>query len=407
MMGYQASAFRACGYAGFFLSFVQSMLLARHLGLSQLTLLGVTGTVILTFYILMIATKILADGELIIYYHHEIAVVATTGLFLRLTGNPVLSYLDILVLGLGLFLAFGRIGCFMVGCCHGRPCGWGVCYGKEHAEAGFPDYLVGVRLFPIQLFESVLALCIVGSGLIVLFHSHRPGAVLLYYVIAYGCGRFCLEFFRGDAARRYFLGFSEAQWTSLLLAFAALAGEYVRLLPESHWHRTAAALMLLCMVGITIWRRLDRLRRFELLHPFHVREISLALQHLNSLRREPSLYESSRRGPVVHVVRTSPGYRISAGLCPVASGVVEHFSLSLEGRTLRPRAARILSQLLAHLTGKPDSCNVIQRSSGVFHILFVFPSEGGGQGHSPGASSTQSIISYSAARWVSLPFPMR
>src|SRR6185437_4808983 len=216
------SAFQILGYTGFLLACIECILLTRYLGLSRLTLLGITGTVIITFYLLMMLTKVLANGEVIIYYHHEIAVIATSALFLRLTAQPILPYLDVLVLGLGLFLAFGRIGCFMVGCCHGRPCRWGIRYGRNHADAGFPHYLVGVSLFPIQAVESLFAFCLVAFGLFMILNPHAPGSVLLFHVVAYGCGRFCLEFFRGDADRRYLFGFSEAQWTSCILALGAL-----------------------------------------------------------------------------------------------------------------------------------------------------------------------------------------
>jgi phosphatidylglycerol:prolipoprotein diacylglycerol transferase len=42
-------------------------------------------------------------------------------LYLRYHKLPVRQYLDILVIGLMLTLAFGRIGCFLNGCCFGKP----------------------------------------------------------------------------------------------------------------------------------------------------------------------------------------------------------------------------------------------------------------------------------------------
>ncbi|MGA2172431.1 MAG: prolipoprotein diacylglyceryl transferase family protein [Sedimentisphaerales bacterium] len=42
-------------------------------------------------------------------------------LYLRYHKLPVRQYLDILVIGLMLALAFGRIGCFLNGCCFGKP----------------------------------------------------------------------------------------------------------------------------------------------------------------------------------------------------------------------------------------------------------------------------------------------
>src|SRR5260370_19812981 len=114
LFGRPCPSFQVCGYTGFALGFMQSLMLIKRLGLSQLTLLGICGIVILTFCTLTMVTKILAGEETIIYYHHEIAVVVMTALFLRLINQPTRPYLDITVLGIGLFLGFGRIGCLLV-----------------------------------------------------------------------------------------------------------------------------------------------------------------------------------------------------------------------------------------------------------------------------------------------------
>lgn len=366
----RSSAFQLCGYTGFLLSFVLSLVLVRHFGLLQLTLLGITGTVILTFYILMMATKILVGSEVIIYYHHEIAVIATSAIYLRLMKQPVLPYLDILVLGLGLFLACGRIGCFMVGCCHGRPCRFGVCYGDEQANAGFPRYMVGVRLFPIQAVESILALCVVACGLTLLFKQHEPGTVLLFYVIAYGCARFCLEFFRGDAARPYYWSFSEAQWISLILAIAVLVGERARILPTSKWHILAAFSMAASMLFLNLWRHLDPSHRFELLHPHHLSEIIASLNHLDSLLSSPSLngvFEHDQAS--VHIAETSRGYRFSLGKAVGIRGPVMHYSVSKKDSPLSVRGAHMLSRLIADLQHSTVSSTLVEGSGGVFHIL--------------------------------------
>lgn len=50
-----------------------------------------------------------------------IAAVTVILLYLRYHKLPVRRYLDILAIGLLLALAFGRIGCFMKGCCFGKP----------------------------------------------------------------------------------------------------------------------------------------------------------------------------------------------------------------------------------------------------------------------------------------------
>jgi hypothetical protein len=163
-LGKPFPAYQVCGYTGFIVGLMQSLVLIKLAALSNFVLLGITGVVILTFYGLVAATKIITGEEQIIYYHHEIAVMAMLALFLRLTRQPLLPYLDVGILGIGMFLAFGRVGCLMVGCCHGRPYKFGVCYRPEHAKEGFPDSLVGMRLFPIQAVESMFVLGVLLLG---------------------------------------------------------------------------------------------------------------------------------------------------------------------------------------------------------------------------------------------------
>lgn len=361
--------FQLCGYTGFFLSFVQSSLLVRHLHLSQLTLLGITGTVILTFYVLMMITKIVARGEVIIYYHHEIAVIAAGALFLRLTNQPVLPYLDILVLGLGVFLACGRIGCLMVGCCHGRPCRWGVSYGQDHARAGFPRYLVDVKLFPIQAVESILASCIVACGYLLLLRLHKPGSVLAFYILAYACVRFCLEFFRGDAGRPYLFGFSEAQWTSIILSIVILIDKRFKIVWGSEWHWAFPASLGTAMIFLSLWRQLDRSHRFNLLHPRHVREVVTAIEHLDALMDDACANPQTTEPGTIHVAQTSRGYRLSAGKTRGASGFFTHYCLSKRDGTLTPDAARLLARLIRNFQPRCASFVVVEGREGVFHIL--------------------------------------
>lgn len=50
-----------------------------------------------------------------------ISAIAVIGFYCRYHKLPVRRYLDILAIGLMLALAFGRIGCFLNGCCFGKP----------------------------------------------------------------------------------------------------------------------------------------------------------------------------------------------------------------------------------------------------------------------------------------------
>ena len=134
--------FQICGCTGLTFAITLSAVLIEHSGLTFWILAAIIMVAIAAFFALVMATKIITGEERIIYYHHEIAVMLMAALFLRINRQPLFPYLDITIIGIGTFLIFGRIGCLMMGCCHGRPHRWGVRYSEEHAAFGFPSYLV-------------------------------------------------------------------------------------------------------------------------------------------------------------------------------------------------------------------------------------------------------------------------
>jgi hypothetical protein len=116
-------AFRLCGYIGLALAPLPALCLVTSRDLSLLVMAGIMSVAVLTFFGLVIATKIITGEERVINYHHQIGVMVVAAVLLRLLGQPVLPYLDVTILGIGMFLVCGRIGCLMAGCCHGRPFG--------------------------------------------------------------------------------------------------------------------------------------------------------------------------------------------------------------------------------------------------------------------------------------------
>ena len=373
LLGRAWPTFQVCGYTGLLVAIVQSSALIAATGLSQLTLLGMTGVIILTFFALVIVTKMIVGEERIIYYHHEIAVVATVAIFLRVIGQPVLPYLDVTVMGLGAFLAFGRMGCLMVGCCHGRPSRWGVVYRDEHAAAGFPAYLVGVRLFPIQIVESGFAALLVIAGVTAIVQGYPPGTALGLYLLLYAAGRFCFEFARGDAARPYLWGFSEAQWTSLAVALAELWAEYVGLLPGYGWHAAVPLLLLASVPALALIRRRRQPSHFALLHARHIRELAEAVQLLDGtldpgrLATDPTDVVGSN---VIQVASTSLGVSISAGDVADGSRRIRHYSISCRPAALTESSVAVLATTIGRVRHAAPPVAVVPGTSGVFHILF-------------------------------------
>ncbi len=122
--------------------------------------------------------------------------------------DSLLEVLDIVITALPLGHAFGRVGCFLNGCCHGRITedALGVCfpntseafYAHKHAHLLPPMQQHSLPVFPVQLFEAsgnILVLAL----LIYLFRKKvRHGIIAATYLVSYPPLRFITEFFRDD-----------------------------------------------------------------------------------------------------------------------------------------------------------------------------------------------------------------
>ncbi|MGH9407362.1 MAG: prolipoprotein diacylglyceryl transferase [Terriglobia bacterium] len=140
--------------------------------------------------------------------------------YVRTRHLPLLKVFDAFAPAVALGQAIGRVGCFMAGDDFGKPAhhSWlGVAFTSPYAET--PQNLLGVPLYPVQLFESVLTLII--FLILIWFYTRktRDGQIFVMYLMMYAVARFFLEYYRGDTDRGIF--FHGALSTAQLVAIAA------------------------------------------------------------------------------------------------------------------------------------------------------------------------------------------
>jgi hypothetical protein len=365
--GRPVPAFRLCGTVGFALGVAAGAGLAAAHGRSPWLVAALGGVAAVTFTVLSAVARGPDGDEQLVYYHHQLAVLATTIATLLLAGAPVLPYLDAVAVGLGVFLVLGRVGCLMVGCCHGRPARVGICYGPAHVREGFPAHRAGVRLVPVPALESAWTL--VSVGVAVAASWQGPGAGVAAYIVTYAAGRFVLEYARGDGARPYLLAISEGQWTSLALVGAVVTAELAGVVATDPVHAVALALLAVAAAATLLAGLLRRGSDCVLLTPRHLEEVAWTVAHLAGRagvdgRLAPVL------GPVpsaVHVAATSQGLSISASTLVGADAAVHHFALSRAGG-LTPETAAALGQVLCVLTGDEPQPVLRSRGGDVFHL---------------------------------------
>lgn len=147
-----------------------------------------------------------------VFYGGLILGIAFAGLYLRRTKKPIGGYTDVGAICIPLFHGFGRIGCFLSGCCYGveSTCGF-VMHHSIMEEAN------GVRRFPVQLCEVVFNFALASVLYVLLKKKKAQGRLLNIYLYAYPVFRFADEFLRGDTYRGIWFGLSTSQWLSLLL----------------------------------------------------------------------------------------------------------------------------------------------------------------------------------------------
>lgn len=114
---------------------------------------------------------------------------------------------------------FGRIGCFMAGCCYGVPYqGVGAVVFPEGSYA--PP---GEGLFPVQLIEAI-CLMIIAITVLVLRVARRYEYTVEMYLFMYGIVRFILEYYRYDDIRGEIANLSTSQWISVIMIAIAVVG---------------------------------------------------------------------------------------------------------------------------------------------------------------------------------------
>lgn len=123
-----------------------------------------------------------------------------------------LDLLDMVAPCVALAQGFGRIGCFLAGCCYGAETKLpiGVIF-KENSLAP-----AGVPLLPTQLFSSAFDFLL---AVFLLWYSKKQrknGRVFATYMIIYSVGRFLIEFIRNDPRGKVGV-FSTSQFIAIFI----------------------------------------------------------------------------------------------------------------------------------------------------------------------------------------------
>lgn len=123
--------------------------------------------------------------------------------------------IDVLAVSIPLFHAIARVGCFLAGCCYGIECDCPIAINYIIEDNGIIE---SANRIPVQLIEAIFN---IGIFIYLFSMVRKPDwknkKMLTRYIVLYSCGRFLLEFIRGDTVRGIIYGVSFSQMISIIV----------------------------------------------------------------------------------------------------------------------------------------------------------------------------------------------
>lgn len=136
-------------------------------------------------------------------------------LFSKCFGIPSMQGCDYVIPSLFVARAVGKIGCGILGCCHGFPCDWGV-YSS----------IAGERVFPLQWLEvtfcvTMVVVCIKGAKR---YQYQANGRVYGLAMVVFGVERYLIQFLTTDY--QFAIGFNMQSIYAILMFLLGLLTLY-------------------------------------------------------------------------------------------------------------------------------------------------------------------------------------
>jgi phosphatidylglycerol:prolipoprotein diacylglycerol transferase len=155
-----------------------------------------------------------------------ILVILAMSLYIRHYRLPFWQIGDLWAPAAAIGQSIGRVGCFMAGCCYGRPTdvSWGVVFTNPKSLAPLNQVL-----HPTQLYSSLSGLIIFIVLIVMHVKKRFDGQVFLWFLILHSTARLLIERFRGDD-RGYIAGInmSVTQAITIIILIAAVVMLFVR-----------------------------------------------------------------------------------------------------------------------------------------------------------------------------------
>lgn len=167
--------------------------------------------------------KLLGTDGLVVY-GGIIGGILCAVIYCRLKKKNFWDYFDLVLPSVAVAQGFGRMGCFMAGCCYGEEThAW---YGIAFVHSDYAPN--GVKLIPTQLISSAGMFLIAALLFLYARQAKKAGQVGALYLVLYSVGRFSVEFLRGDLERGRVGVLSTSQFISVFILVIGIVLWFLR-----------------------------------------------------------------------------------------------------------------------------------------------------------------------------------
>lgn len=181
-------------------------------------------------------TVVNLSGGGIVLYGGLIAAAVAFFVFCAVNQIRPLALLDIITPSIFLGIGFGRIGCFLNGCCYGKETSlpWGVQFPRDSATFGAlveknlldETALCTPPLHPTQLYSAIDGFVLAALTAWYFSRRRRNGEVFAIGLTIYPITRFLIEFIRNDEPGLLAPRLTISQWISVGIFSVALCYLY-------------------------------------------------------------------------------------------------------------------------------------------------------------------------------------
>lgn len=153
----------------------------------------------------------------LVFYGGLVGATAAGVAFILWRGWPLWKLCDALAPSVALGFAFGRMGCFLNGCCHGAATQlpWAVRFPADHVSGGGPVH-------PTQLYDAAWALALYAALAWGYRRKRFDGQIFALFLAGYAVLRGIFEVFRGDYGAERLGPLTPGQAFSIVVLAAAV-----------------------------------------------------------------------------------------------------------------------------------------------------------------------------------------